>query len=637
MVNAKALKLLSYLRNQDDWTTALQLSLKLNVSLRSIKNYISEIKKVNTSVIISSRNGYKVNKPEVQIFFKATNSLIPQTPEERIDYIIIKLVKTIEKNIDIYELSQEIYISEATLKVDLHKVKKKCYQFDLTLVFGGSNISLEGLEKNKRKIINSILYEKLNENPLDIDTIQNAFVDYDIEQIEEIIVDVFKKYHYFINGYSLMNLVLHVTITIDRVKNNYIYDYIEENSKLLIKQHQYEIAQDIVRKLEVAYNITYNENEIYELSLLIISNATNLDYKDVNKINLEQFVGKECMNIVNDLVKDINNQYYIDFNEPEFLVRFALHIKNLLIRIKSNHFSKNPLTDSIKSSCPLIYDCAVNISYKIKTYTNCEINEDEIAYIALHIGANLVNQKNLHTKITCAILFPQHYDLDIKLAESISSAFSDSLLVKNIVTKEKELQNVQVDFIISTIKFVNATTLPFIIINTFLTERDRKFISNKIEEVKKSKQKLQFSENLHSIFNESMFLKDKNFENENEAIEFMCDEMKQKGYIKSDFKQEVFEREAMSSTAFNGIAIPHSIHMNAIKTGMFVIVNKQAMKWGKQQVNIIFLLTINKSERKVFNDMFDALTTILSDETNLNKLIQCNLFEEFINILVECT
>jgi len=77
--------------------------------------------------------------------------------------------------------------------------------------------------------------------------------------------------------------------------------------------------------------------------------------------------------------------------------------------------------------------------------------------------------------------------------------------------------------------------------------------------------------------------------------------------------------------------------MNAIKTGMFVIVNKQAIQWGKQQVNIIFLLTINKSERKVFNDMFDALTTILSDEANLNKLINCNSFEEFILILVECT
>jgi len=637
MLNAKSLKLLSYLQNQDDWTTSLQLSLKLNVSLRSIKNYISEIKKANPNLIISSRNGYKVNKPEVQTFIKANDSLLPQTPEERIDYIIIKLIKTIEESVNIYDLSQEIYISEATLKVDLQKVKNKCYEFDLTIIISGDNINLEGLEKNKRKIINSILYSKLNKNPLDINTIQDAFIDYNIEQIERIIINALKKYHYFINDYSLMNLVLHVTITTDRVKNNYSNDYIEENNKLLIKEHEYEIARNITRELEIAYNIKFNENEIYELSFLIISNATNLDYKNINKLNLDQLVGKDSMNLVKDLIQDISNQYYIDFNEPEFLVRFALHIKNLLIRIKSNSYSKNPLTDSIKSSCPLIYDCAVSISYRIKTYTNCEINEDEIAYIALHIGATLVNQKNLQTKITCAILFPQHYDLDLKLAESLSSAFHNSLLIKNIVTKEKELQNIQVDFIISTIQFTNFTTLPFIIINTFLTEKDRKLISNKIEEIKKSKQKLQFLENLHSIFNESLFLRDRDFKNENEAIEFMCDEMQLQGYIKSTFKQEVFEREAMSSTAFNGIALPHSMHMDAVKTGMFVVVNQRPMKWGKQQVNIIFLLTINKSERKVFHDMFDSLTTILSEEVNLKKLISCNSFEEFINTLVECT
>lgn len=630
------MKVLNYLQSQDNWTTASQLSLKLNVSLRSIKNYISEIKETDSNLILSSGKGYKVNKPELQIFLKTTNSLIPQSPDERIDYIIIELVKAKEKFIDIYDLCQEIYVSEATLKSDLHKVKLKCYRFDLTLITSGSNISLEGLEKNKRKIMSSILYAKLSKSPMNISIIKNTFVDYDIKQIKTIIINVFKEYHYFINDYSLENLILHVIIAIDRIKNNYIYEYIDKNNRLLIKNHEYEMAHKIASKLELAYHIKFNENEIYELSLLIISNATNLNFENINKLNLDKLVGRECMGLVKDLIQYISNYYYIDFNEPEFLVRFAIHIKNLLIRCKSNHYSKNPLTDSIKSSCPLIYDCAVNISFKIKSVTKCEIDEDEIAYIALHIGCALENQKNLHTKITCCILCPHYYDMDIKLAENISSAFHDSLLVKYIVTNEKDLQNIYVDFIISTAQFANLTTIPFVIINPFLTERDRSIISDKIKEIKKNKQKLQFSNYLHSIFNDSLFLKDKNFKNENEAIKFMCNEMEKNGYINSDFKQEVFEREAMSSTAFNGIAIPHSMHMSAIKTGMFIIVNHHPMKWGKQQVNIIFLLTINKNEKKVFHDVFDSLTTILSDEINLKKLINCNSFEDFINTIVEC-
>lgn len=635
-MKTKSLKVLDYLLSQDEWVTSSQLALKLNVSLRSIKNYISEIKRENPKLISSSKDGYKINKSELQSFYTTVNSLIPQTPEERIDYIIIALIKTTKKFTDIYDISAEMYISEATLKTDLYKVKRKCYEFDLILTVKGNNLSLEGLEKNKRKIMNSIFYSKLNKNLMDINTIQDAFVNYDIKQIEAIITSVFKKYHYFINDYALINLILHITTTIDRIKNNYICNPIEEGSRIIIKQHQYEIAHMIAEELERTYGIIYNENETYELGLLIISNATNLDYKKVDKLNLEQLVGNECMNLVMELIEDINTYYYIDLDDHEFVIRFALHIKNLLIRSKSNYYSKNPLADSIKSNCPLIYDCAVNLSIKIKNYINCEVTEDEIAYIALHIGAALVNEKDLHTKITCAILFPQYYDLDIRLAESISSAFSDSLLIKYIVTKEKELNDINVDFIISTIQFSNFTNLPFIIVNTFLTEKDKKLISSKIEEIKKEKQKLQFLDYLHSIFNASLFFKDKYFEDENEAIEFMCNEMEKQGYIDSNFKKDVFEREKMSSTAFNGIAVPHSIHMNALKTGMFTIINQHPMKWGSQQINIIFLLTINKNERKVFYDIFDSLTTILSGDVNLKKFVHCNSFEEFINMFIEC-
>ncbi len=635
-MNEKSLKLLKHLEKQDNWITSSQLSAKLDVSVRTIKSYILEIKQADPKLIISSKDGYKLNRSQLPVFLKNYDSLIPQTPQERIDYVIIKLIKSRDKYINIYDLSREMYISEATLKIDLHKIRAKCSKFDLTVNINGDNISIEGFEKNKRKMMSSIIYGKLDKTPMSIPTLQSAFADYDVENIEGIISNTFKKYHLFINDYSLYNLILHITITIDRIKNNYLYEYIEQKNNLQLKNHEYEIAREILGELEKSYNIKYNEHEIYELTLQIISSATNLEYKNINKLDLEKLVGRDCMELVGELIEDINDYYYIEFNDPEFLIRFSLHIKNLLTRIKSNYFTRNPLTDTIKSECPLIYDCAVNISYKIKKYTSCEINDDEIAYIALHIGGALVNHKNLHTKITCAILFPHYYDLDIKLTEDLHSAFGDSLLIRNIITTEKQLEDVQVDFIISTIQFSNPGGLPFAIINPFLTERDKKLISNKIEEIKKNKQKLKFLSYMHSFFNEMLFIRNRHFEDEGEAIEFMCSEMKKQGYINSDFKQEVLEREAMSSTAFNGIAIPHSMKMSAQKTGMFVIVNEESISWGKKQVNIIFLLAINRNEKNVFHYIFDSLATILSEELNLKKLISCNSYEEFIITLVNC-
>lgn len=638
-MNSNTTKLLHYLQEQNDWTTSSKLSLELNVSKRSIKNYISEIKRTDPNLILSSRDGYKINKTKISSFKESINTEIhstPQNPQERIEYIIIKLINNTEAFTDIYELSLDMYISESTLKSDLRKVKRKCHEFNLELLMNGDNISIQGSEKNKRKIINSIIYSKLNKNLMNIDTIQNAFSDYDVKEIEKILITVFREYHYFINDYSLANLLLHITITIDRIKNNYVSEYIEKNNQIILKEHEYKIANVIAKELETAFNIHYNENEIYELAILIISNATNLDYKKVNKLNIDKLAGEECINLVHELIENINSYYHINLNDTEFFIRFALHIKNLLIRSKSNYYSKNPLKDSIKTAYPLIYDHAVNISYKIKSYTGSDITEDEIAYIALHIGSALVNEKNMHTKITCAILFPQYYDLNIQTAQKISAEFSESLIIKNIVTREQDLQNINVDFIISTINIIKFTNISSIIITPLLTEKDKHLILKEIDDIKHKKKRDQFLKYLNNIFNESLFLKNKDFKDENEAIDFMCDKMVQSGYISADFKKEVHEREKMSSTAFNRIAIPHSMHMDAIKTGMFAIINENSMTWGKQQVNIIFLLTVNKNERNVFYDVFDSLTNILSDDNNLKKILESSSFDSFINIIAEC-
>ena len=114
--------------------------------------------------------------------------------------------------------------------------------------------------------------------------------------------------------------------------------------------------------MEDYFHITYSEAEIYELALLLISRATTIDYKRITTANLEDFIGKECFDLVEEMIQSVNAYYYIDMSEPEFLIRFAIHIRNLLQRSKNQQFSKNPLTEEIKTSCPLIYDVSVYLS-----------------------------------------------------------------------------------------------------------------------------------------------------------------------------------------------------------------------------------------------------------------------------------
>lgn len=375
--------------------TANTLADHMSVSVRSIKNYVHDINEEFPNAITSSREGYFIDLEIAKELLNDDSTRVPQTSDERVVYILNQLINHHQSEpVNVYDLCDEMYISLSTLKNELQKVKRRLSKYDLELITQSDDISIHGLEKNKRKMLSTILYDESNVNFVNLSSLQDAFIDIDIEFIKNTVLEIFEEYHYFINDYSLINLVLHITIAIDRIRNdNFNTQNVDERPE--VRLHEYELAQKVAQKMEDHFNIKYSDAEVYEMTLLIISRATTLDYKSINSTNLEEFIGKECLELVNQLIQDINAFYYIDLSEQEFLIRFALHIRNLLVRSKNNYFSKNPLTDGIKTSCPLIYDVSVSLAGTIKEKTGVSINDDEIAYIAFHLGSTLEAQKKI--------------------------------------------------------------------------------------------------------------------------------------------------------------------------------------------------------------------------------------------------
>ena len=132
-------KLIKYLLESQP-KTSNQLAELLQVSVRSIKNYAKEINEEHPSLLTSSNDGYSVNVDQALSLFNTSNERIPQTSQERVFYIINKLIhhntgkdEKINHSLDLYELCDELYISMSTLKVELNKVKRKLKKYDLEL------------------------------------------------------------------------------------------------------------------------------------------------------------------------------------------------------------------------------------------------------------------------------------------------------------------------------------------------------------------------------------------------------------------------------------------------------------------------------------------------------------------------
>lgn len=616
----KMIKLIRILSDYTEFVTASSLAANMDVSTRSIKSYIQEINSFYPDAIESSREGYRIDKQAARRILEESGTHIPQSSQERIVYIINSLIKS-DTSVNTYDLCDEMYVSYSTIKNDLQAVKSRLRKYDLQLNNNHDNLTVSGLEKNKRRLLSSILYDESNVNFVNLETIQNIFPEIEIELIKDSLLEIFDRFHYFVNDYSLINLVLHITIAIDRIRNRNVNTE-DIHDMPPISSHEYELARNIARKIEEDFQIEYNQAEVYELALLLISRATAIDYQSITVSNLGDFITPECLALVKELISDVNSFYYIDLTEPEFLIRFALHIRNLLQRSKNNYFSRNPLTEEIKTSCPLIYDVSVCLSSIIKERTGISINDDEIAYIAFHLGSTLEAQKNLSEKVTAALYCPSYYDTNVKLTDTINRHFSSELLITNIFTEERELEKAgKSDLVLSTVPLNSVIQLPLLQISPFFTEKDVQSLRRQLTEIKTNKRRKQFREYLEYLIVPEFFERRDDLTDYDQVVRHMVGKMVSMGYVDEDFEQDIRAREQLSATAFQDFAIPHAMKMRAHKTGINVLISDTPVKWGDKQVRIVLMLCFNRDERFIFNEIFEPLTMVLSSRENVKRLV----------------
>lgn len=634
-MQAKYIPLMKYLFEADAWVTAASLADTLGISKRTVKTYVGELNSSYAGIIHSSPKGYHIDKEIGAKALKETKSSIPQTARERAAYILKRIS---QEPTSTYDLCEELFISESTLRAVLPRIRKQLENFQLELQFSGDKLWMVGLEKNKRKLLSQLLYRESNENFVDLETIQSAFPEIDVIFVKNTVLEILSEYRYFINDYSLSNLVLHIAIAADRIRNHTgegAYGLTEQNFQLL--SHEYELSQKVIDRLEEHLQLKFSKGEVQEMALLLISRATSLDYNSITVDNLVDIIGKDCLSLVRELVNAVASFYYINLNEPEFFIRFALHIKNLLIRARNEHFCKNPMGDTIKASCPLIYDNAVNCARIIKEKTGIAINDDEIGYIAFHLGSTLETQKELASKLSAVIYCPTYYNMDNRLHKVLTDRFNTELMISNVVPEESGLKKIsKSDLIICTVPVKNPLTKPVIQVQPFMSEADVSAIRQKIEEIRAAKKRETFSSYLRQIMLPEFFEHGSGFPGKEEAIHYLCGKFLKKGYVEEHFEEEVLEREEMSSTGFQNFAIPHAMKMRANKTGIYIYVSDTPTDWEGQPVFLIIMLCFNKEERYIFNEIFEPLTMILTEPANMKKALSYHTYEGFIDFLQDC-
>lgn len=623
LVNIEQQKIIEYLQNNPGFHTAAELAIVIGKSKRSVKNYVKFLK--DDYQIVSSQKGYRFTQsfPECK---KNEKAIETESISNKKNSLLNELLYS-ETPLNIYDLASRLYVSESVIRRNLKEIKKKIAYFNLSINSKKDFVQLEGSEQDRRHLISSMLYEEISGTFLNEDVLKKNFPQIEVPYIFKIVIENANKNGVYMNTFDLNNIVLHILISIDRGQQGYKIEKIDEKSDFKhFKGFAIEVLDQIEENLP---RVRFDGSDREELMAIINSSISR------ENNSLDNCVSVQSKKLVNQIIEYIKDVYSIDLSQSKFLKQFGIHLDRMISRLQNKQVFHNPLAESIKTSSPTIYECAVLISHLISEKCHIDIPDAEIAFIALHIGNAVSEQIAAKSKIKVILLAPEYQENLFQISNKIERHFLDQIIIVDVVQNCSEIKDNSSDLIISLngpvycqMKAVN--------VSQFLNVKDIQKIQRSIIEVDYKLKKKQFKQDTSNFFRPEFFFYGKRPMMRNEILSKVVNDFVIHHVTTTEYFESLIKREEMSSTAFGRVAIPHSFDMVAKKSRGYVVVNPAGIQWDKEnKVYLVIVLAVSQGNKKIFRDIFDKISNVMIENRNIEELLHCKNYVEFIGKLVD--
>jgi lichenan operon transcriptional antiterminator len=636
VLNKRQKRIITFMRNSRDWIIGKELAKVFWVSDRTIRNDIAHINEIYGRVLIKSniRLGYRISEDSFKIADTELNEIIPQTSEERCIYIIKELLFE-QKKINLILLQEKLFVSSYTIDNDIKRIKNiiKSYE-SLQLIRRKNYIYLTGKEADKRRLYKHLLENEIKGDFLNLDKINSLYKDFDLIQVKDILEDTFKEYHYHIHGFDFPILLTQIGIAIERnIKHNFIK--IDKNTEELRNSDEYKIAQTFFEKVARKIQIEIVEDEIAWLAFLLLRKRRMDSIKNIMRYQTEYSISS----LIEEIIFDIKKLFDIDFSyDNELKNGLELHIMSLLERHIKNIETDSMYLQEIKREYPLVFEMGIRVCKLLEEKIHIHINENEIMFITLHLGAAYA-RANIVYKYRAVMIYPHNEALYNLSLQKIINRFGDRMdIVENMSFFEKaSIVDLRPDLILTTLPLKHDLHVLTVQISLFVNYEDESKIFQALNNLDKIRHHNDFEYLAVKLIKKDFFFTHINVNTPNEIITRMCNKLYEKGYVKESFKNSVLQREKMFATSFDyGFAIPHSFNATFINQSVLSIaILDKPIKWGDFYVRLVILFAINKYDQKILRMFFDWLSNVTSEHNKFTKLLEAKNYKEFIDQILK--
>lgn len=631
MLTKRQNMIMTIMNNQKDWIVGKDLAKLLNVSDRTIRNDIAAINEFYADTMIESniRKGYRIQGEKVKRFIEETKKEIPETGEERRWLILKTLVE--HNQVNIYQLADQMCISEFSLENDMNKIRKLLDNYQGLKVIRQSNmLQLSGGEREKRHLYEELISYKISGNLWNLNKVAENFMRFDLLKVKELLKDIFEEFHYQMNEVRIPTLLIHVGVILER---NFACHFLKEDEEQQGKygREEYEISRHFFEKIGARLSLQVREAEICDFAIYL-EHGKRKGYCEE-----EQLQGL-ASDLVQHIIVEIREHFDIDFSEDcEFRLGLEVHTVSLLKRHYANVEIDHTCLEEVKRKYPLIFEMGVWVCKIMEEHLNIIISENEISFIALHLGS-AYERANLRRKYRCLLICPHNQTVKDLCIQKIVNRFQDRMEIVGCMSyfEESLIREKNLDLILTTQPVAHALDIETTEISMFFAHTDEAAVFQTLNRLDQIRYRNNFQFFILNLIREEFFTANMAVEEPEKIISDMCDKLYARGYVKENFKEGVLKRERLSPTSFfHGFAIPHNMsHQETIHSAISTAILKQPVQWGSYEVRFILLLAITEENRNFLKIFFDWLDDIVSNPEKFARLLEVQDYQSFVNTLL---
>jgi lichenan operon transcriptional antiterminator len=184
-------------------------------------------------------------------------------------------------------------------------------------------------------------------------------------------------------------------------------------------------VRDLVRYAETQYGVEVDPRETEALVAVVASKSTLRLGDGVDSDAVVSAVGERYVALVRRICKELSEHYLVDIEDEALVAGLGLHIRNLVVRASAGRPVSNPLAAQIKQAHPLVHELAIYFAQHVELALDVPVSEDEIGFIALHIGGCLERQRERMDQTSVALVVPKYYRLHEDQSQALVVSLGD--------------------------------------------------------------------------------------------------------------------------------------------------------------------------------------------------------------------